>query len=157
MIPMKTRHVSLLALTFGVLFTAGCATSRSGIYDRSQAGRTMRIETGDVVATSDTAISGTQGPIGVTGGGLVGHAVGSTVGKGAGRAIAGAVGAVGGAIAGTVTEERLTRRPAQEVTVKLSNGETVMVVQEIQRGGPYVTGERVQVLSSGAGTTLRRL
>jgi outer membrane lipoprotein SlyB len=138
---MKTRHVSLLALTFGVLLTAGCATSRSGIYDRSQAGRTMRIETGDVVATSDTAISGTQGPIGLSGGGLVGHAVG----------------AVGGAIAGTVTEEHLTRRPAQEVTVKLSTGETVLVVQEIQRGGPYVTGERVQVLSSGAGTTLRRL
>ena len=117
----------------------------------------MRNETGDVVATSDTAISGTQGPIGLSGGGLVGHAVGSTVGKGAGRAIAGAVGAVGGAIAGTVTEEHLTRRPAQEVTVKLSTGETVLVVQEIQRGGPYVTGERVQVLSSGAGTTLRRL
>lgn len=154
---MKTRHSSLLALLVLVFVASGCASSRNSIYDRSQAGRTMRIETGDVIATSDTAISGTQGPIGVTGGGLVGHAIGSTVGKGAGSAIAGAVGAVGGAIAGTVSEERLTRRPAQEVTVKLSNGETVMVVQEVQRGGPYVTGERVQVLSSGAGTTLRRL
>lgn len=154
---MKTRHSSLPALMLLVFVAVGCASSRNSIYDRSQAGRTMRIETGDVIATSDTVISGTEGPIGVSGGGLVGHAVGSTLGQGAGRAIAGAVGAVGGAIAGTVTEEHLTRRSAQEVTVKLSSGETVMVVQEVQRGGPYVTGERVQVLSSGAGTTLRRL
>ena len=117
----------------------------------------MQIDTGDIIAVRDVTISGDSGPIGMTGGGLVGHAAASTIGRGAGSAIAGAVGAVGGAVVGTATEEAATRKAAQEVTLKLSDGSTVMVVEATPKEGAYTVGEHVQVLSSGAGSRLRRL
>lgn len=133
---------------------AGCTfPSSSTVYDRSQVGRTMHVETGDVIGVKDVAIAGQSGPIGVTGGGLIGYAAGSTVGKGAGSAIAGAVGAVGGAIAGSAVEEVATRKPAQQLTVKLGDGTVISVVQEIKNGA-FFAGEHVQVMSGGSGTIL---
>lgn len=117
----------------------------------------MSIDTGDIVSIREVTVSGQQGAIGVTGGGLVGHAAGSTAGSGTGARLAGAGGAVVGAIVGSAVEEAATRKRAQEITIKLRSGETVAIVQETSTDGPFIVGEHVQVLQGGAGSTVRRL
>jgi outer membrane lipoprotein SlyB len=116
----------------------------------------MSVDTGDVVSVRDVQISGRSTIIGVGGGGLVGGAAASG-GSGVGGAVVQAAGAVTGAIAGEAVEEVATRRWAQEIMVKLANGDTIAVVQEIKKEGRINVGEHVQVLHGGAGTTVRRL
>lgn len=146
-------------LVFSGLLVAlvGCTFPSSGtVYDRRNAGRTMSVDTGDVVSVRDVQISGRRTVIGVGGGGLMGGAAASG-GSGVGGAVAQAGGVVVGAIAGEAVEEAATRRTAQEVTIKMANGQTIAVVQEIGTDGRINTGERVQVLEGGGGTVLRRL
>jgi len=152
-------RIPLFITAFGLVgFGAGCTLpSRGTVYDRSSVGRAMTIDTGDVVAVREVQISGRTTIIGVGGGGLVGGAAGSGVGKGVGSSIASAAGAVGGAIMGEAVEEAATRKNAQEITVKLSNGETLAVVQEIKGDGAFTVGEHVQVMQGGAGASVRRL
>ena len=70
---------------------------------------------------------------------------------------AAAGGAVVGAIAGEALEEVATRKRAQEITVKLTTGDTVAVVQEVGKDGSFAVGQHVQILQGGAGATVRRL
>ncbi len=154
---MKSK-LPLFALALGALLTAtGCTfPSRGSIYDRNSAGRSMSVDTGDVVSVRDVQISGRNTIVGVGGGAIMGGAVASG-GSGVGGAVVQAAGTVGGAILGESVEEVATRRWAQEIMIKLSNGDTIAVVQEFKKEGRINVGERVQVLHGGAGTTVRRL
>lgn len=116
----------------------------------------MSVDTGDVVSVRDVQISGRNTIVGVGGGAIMGGAVASG-GSGVGGAVVQAAGTVGGAILGESVEEVATRRWAQEIMIKLSNGDTIAVVQEFKKEGRINVGERVQVLHGGAGTTVRRL
>jgi outer membrane lipoprotein SlyB len=155
---MKTK-ITLFVLASGLIGSGvGCTfPSRGTVYDRSSAGRSMTVETGDIVAVRDVEISGRNTIVGTGGGAVVGSAAGKGIGKGVGSTIAGAAGAVGGAILGEAIEEVATRKRAQEVTIKLSNGDTVAVVQQVGHDGVFAVGEHVQVMQGGAGTTVRRL
>ena len=154
---MKLK-LPLFVLLLGSLgFQAGCKFPSSGtVYDRSRVGRAMNVEAGDITAVRDVQVSGRTTIIGMGGGGLVGGAAASG-GRGIGGAVASAAGAVGGAIMGEAVEEVATRKHAQEITIKLSNGDTTAVVQEVGKYGDFRVGEHVQVLQSGAGATVRRL
>jgi outer membrane lipoprotein SlyB len=135
----------------------GCKFPSSGtVYDRSKVGRSMTVEAGDIVAVRDVQISGRTTVIGVGGGAIVGGAAASG-GSGVGGAVVSAAGAVTGAVLGEAVEEVATRKRAQEITVKLANGDTIAVVQEAGKDGSFAVGERVQVMQGGAGTTVRRL
>ena len=137
---------------------AGCRfPSRGTIYDRGSVGRSMTVETGDVVSVRDVEVSGRSTIVGTGGGGLMGRAAATGVGSGVGGAVASAAGTVGGAILGEAVEEVATRKRAQEVVVKMTNGDTVAVVQQIGTDGAFTVGEHVQVMQGGGDTTLRRL
>jgi outer membrane lipoprotein SlyB len=155
---MKTSQLRIVVLLGGLTVAlAGCTfPSRTSIYDRNSAGRSMTVDTGDVISVREVQVSGRTTIIGVGGGGLVGGAAASG-GSGVGGAVVQAAGAGGGAIMGEAVEEVATRRTAQEVTIKLSNGDTIAVVQEISKEGRFSVGEHVQVLQGGGGTTVRRL
>jgi outer membrane lipoprotein SlyB len=71
-------------------------------------------------------------------------------GSGVGGAVAQAGGAVVGAIAGQAVEESVTRKHAQEITIRLDDGRTVVVTQEVATG-IYQDGDRVRVLDGGGG------
>lgn len=151
-----TSHLLVLAL-FALGLHSGCKFPASGtVYDRGQVGRSMSVEAGDVISVRDVQVSGRTTIIGVGGGGLIGGAAASG-GSGVGGAVASAAGAVTGAVLGEAVEEAATRKRAQEITVKLTNGDTVAVVQEIGKDGSFRVGEHVQLLQGGAGTTVRRL
>ena len=116
----------------------------------------MNVEAGDVTAVRDVQVGGRTTIVGVGGGGIVGGAAASG-GRGVGGAVASAAGVVGGMVLGEAVEEVATRKRAQEITIKLSNGDTTAVVQEVGKDGDFRVGEHVQVLQSGAGATVRRL
>ena len=150
-LPLVT--LALAAVSIG----AGCTfPSRTSIYDRSSAGRSMNVDTGSIVAVRDVQISGRNTIVGVGGGALLGSAAASG-GSGVGGAVAQAGGAVAGAVLGEAVEEVATRKNAQEIMVKLANGDTIAVVQPISQEGIMRVGEQVQVLHGGGGTTVRRV
>ena len=153
-----SSRVLLIALSTGLLAAgAGCTfPSRSSVYDRASAGRSMNVDTGNVLSVRDVQISGRNTIVGVGGGALMGSAAASG-GHGVGGAVGQAAGAIGGAVLGEAVEEVATRRSAQELTIKLSNGDTIAVVQEVKKEGQFAVGENVQVLHGGAGTTVRRM
>ena len=152
---MKT-NLPLFVTLGAMVFAAGCTfPSSTSIYDRNAAGRTMNIDTGNVVAVRNVQVSGRNTIVGVGGGAVVGRAAASG-GSGVGGAVAQAAGTVVGAVAGEAVEEVATRKSAQEITIKLANGDTIAVVQPIAQEGVFAVGERVQVMHGAGGTQVRR-
>lgn len=154
---MKLKLPLFFVFTGLLVVAAGCRFPGGGsVYDRSRVGRSMTVETGDIVSIREVKVEGRTTVVGVGGGGLVGGAAASG-GSGVGGAVVQAAGVVGGAILGEAVEEAATRKTAQELMIKMSTGNTVAVVQEVGKDGPFAVGEHVQVLEAGSGTTVRRL
>ena len=103
-------------------------------------------QTGVVTNVRQVNIEGERTNLGLFGGGIIGGAAASG-GSGVGGAVVQAGGAVVGAIAGQAIEEAATRKLAQEITVRLDDGRTVVVTQEAATG-LYQDGDRVRVLDS---------
>ena len=116
----------------------------------------MNVDSGSVLAVRDVQISGRNTIIGVGGGGLMGAAAASG-GSGVSGAVVQAASTIGGAIAGEAVEEAATRRNAQEITIKLNNGDTIAVVQEVRNEGRFSVGQSVQVMHGSGGTQVRRM
>ena len=70
--------------------------------------------------------------------------------RGASAGGASAGGAVAGAIVGQQVEKSLTKKLAQEITIEMDDGSTVVVVQEMKEP-PFNAGDRVSVLESRGG------
>lgn len=79
-----------------------------------------------------------------------GGIAGSTVGQGKGSSVAGVLGAVAGGVAGQAIEEKVTRKDALEITVRLDSGELRAIVQEAD--ADIRPGQRVRLLTSGGVT-----
>ncbi len=153
---MKQILVSVASVA--VLLVAGCTfPSRQPTVSRSQVGVVQSLDLGRVVRVRDVVIDGERTILGITGGAAVGSAAAYPgPGAGAGELVAQAAVAVTGAIAGSAIEEAATRKPAQELTILLDSGSTVVVVQEV-RDGVFREGDRVEVNSGGWGEASVRL
>jgi outer membrane lipoprotein SlyB len=107
----------------------------------------QNVEIGTITGVRQVNIEGEKTNLGTFGGGIVGGAAASG-GSGVSGALIRAGGSVVGAIAGQAVEEGVTRKNAQEITIQLDNGRTVVVTQEIQ-GGLFQDGDRVRILNGG--------
>jgi outer membrane lipoprotein SlyB len=112
-----------------------------------QANVLQRAELGTVTSVREVNIEGQKGQIGLYGGGLVGAAA-SSGGRGVGGAVVQATGAVVGAVTGQAVEEVATRKRAQEISIRLDDGNTVTVTQEAS-SGLFMDGDRVRVINGG--------
>jgi outer membrane lipoprotein SlyB len=112
-----------------------------------QANVLQRAELGTVTSVREVNIEGQKGQIGMYGGGLVGGAAASG-GSGVSGAVVRATGAVVGAVAGQAVEEVATRKRAQEITIRLDDGNTVTVTQDTSTG-LFIDGDRVRVINGG--------
>jgi len=133
----------------GIAFWNGCVSGQS-VYDRRQINQLQRVEFGTVQQVRPITVEGRTGPIGTVGGAAVGVAATSTVGHGAGTALARAGGGIVGAVAGQAVEKTATRRSGLEMTIKLDNGDTVVVAQETPPN--FIVGDRVRILTGGGAT-----
>lgn len=143
----KLPHLVLSGLL--VLAVTGCTLPSSRRTIRSsQANVAQRVNTGVVTSAREVNIEGQRSQLGLYGGGLVGAAAGSGVGRGVGNALATAGGALGGAIVGQAVEESVTRKRAQEITIRMDDGDTMVVTQAVD-GGLFQDGDRVRLLQGG--------
>ncbi len=136
----------------------GCTfPSAEPVVSRSQTNTMHALELGTVIATKNVVIEGERSGLGGWGGAAVGAAAASpSDGRyGTEERLASAAGGVAGAIAGQAIEEAATREEAQELTIQLDSGRTVMVTQETP-DGLFQQGDRVQV-AYGPGSVLVRM
>lgn len=145
---------AVLAATMAVTLS-GCFTRESAnVYDRHEAGREQTVRMATVDSVRKVVLQGSQSGIGAVAGGATGGIAGSTVGQGKGSSVAGVLGAVAGGVAGQAIEEKVTRKDALEITVRLDSGELRAIVQEADL--PFSPGDRVRLLTSGGVTRVTR-
>jgi outer membrane lipoprotein SlyB len=114
------------------------------------------LDLGTVVAVRSVALEGQKTNLGTIGGAALGGAAATPGGnRTAVKQVGQAAAAVVGAVAGRAVEEVATRENAQEISIRLDSGRTVMIIQE-SSNGLFREGDRVQV-AHGAGSAMVRI
>ncbi|MES2772475.1 MAG: glycine zipper 2TM domain-containing protein [Pseudomonadota bacterium] len=141
---MKQLKLAVLVLLASTSLL-GCASKSGNVYTREQAQQAVHVRLGVVEHVREVTMEGTKTGAGTLAGAAVGGIAGSGVGGGKGQMVGAILGAVAGGVAGSSLEDRLTQKPALEITVKLDNGELLAIVQESDER--FQAGDRVRVLS----------
>ena len=149
----KTSNVVLSLALAAVLMTivSGCASDSGATFSRNEARTVQSITLGTVVDVRQGKIEGTGSAIGAIAGGILGAAAGNTIGGGSGKTVATAAGGVGGAALGSAAAKKMTEKNGLQITVKLDNGQTIVVVQEADV--IFQPNQRVRVLTSNHGAS----
>lgn len=154
---MKPTPAVLLLLVGVSLSWNGCTLpSAQPLVPAAQAGVMHTLELGTVMAVKEVTLEGERTNLGLYGGAAVGGAAALPQGSiNTGDVVVQAAAAVVGAVAGQAIEEAATRERAQEITIRMDNGRTVMITQAVP-DGPFREGDRVQV-AHGPNSALVRL
>lgn len=145
---MRNRIMGTILMSF--LF-AGCALQPSDSFSRREVNQSYRVEMGTVERVRSVPIQGTDSGVGTIGGGALGGIAGGAIGGGRGSSIASVVGVIGGLLIGNAVEQQATQELGLELTVKLDNGQTALIIQAADP--PFQIGDRVRVLSGKDGKT----
>jgi len=150
---MNTR-ILLGGLAAGAsLVLGGCTLpSSTTTVPRNQANQIQTADFGTVVKVREVSIEGRRTHVGQAGGALVGIAAAAPSEGGRGgrdRQLAQAGAAIVGSVVGEAVEEAVTRKRAQEITIQMKDGRTVVITQEAPP--EYRVGDEVQVIHSPAG------
>ena len=141
---MKT----FLGILFASFLLHGCASSLEGdVYSRAEAQKTMNFKWGTVESTRPVVIEGDRSEKGQLAGAIIGGVAGHGATDSRTQGLATAVGAVAGAIAGTMAEEKMSRAQGLEITLKLDDGQNLVIVQEVESVDEFVAGDRVKIIS----------
>lgn len=108
-----------------------------------QADRNGTVSAVEVIQVDENYKLGVGTAVGAVAGGLLG----SQIGEGRGSTVAAVLGAAAGAAAGTVVESKMKKKEAQRVSVNMSTGGTVTIVQPVD--GRLRNGTAVRVEGSG--------
>ena len=133
------------------VWLAGCALQPSDSFSRREVNQAYRIEMGTVERVRNVPIQGTESGVGTIGGGALGGIAGGAIGGGRGSDIASVLGIIGGVVIGSALESQATQELGLELTVKLDNGQTALIIQAADP--PFQIGDRVRVLSGKDGKT----
>lgn len=145
---MKAKGIFWAILSSTVLLTGCAGGSLTGdTYSRDEARSIQTVKTGTIVSARPVVIEGrSDGVVGTLGGAAIGGIAGNQVGGGSGRQIAAVVGSIVGGIIGQNIEEKATRAQGQELGVRLSNGEVISIVQEVDQANFFRINDRVRIL-----------
>ncbi|MDR3425855.1 glycine zipper 2TM domain-containing protein [Silvimonas sp.] len=144
---MKLRSTLVIALAATSLALVGCASDSANTYTRSQAMRTSTAQAGIVESVRNVRIQNDTNAIGTIAGGVIGGAAGSQIGGGNGAIVAGVLGAIAGGVAGNQIEKNSSTQAALEITVRLDNGQRLVITQAADMS--FSAGQRVDVISDG--------
>lgn len=92
-----------------------------------QTGRNGTITSVEIVQVDQHYKLGVGTAVGAVAGGLLG----AQIGEGTGSTVGAVVGAAAGAAAGTVVESKMKKQDAQRVTVKMTTGGSITIVQPV--------------------------
>ena len=141
----------LLAPLLGLLVSCAQDSMSGDVYSKNEPRMGQSVQYGKVTNVRFVKIEGNN-QLGSVAGAVAGGVLGSNIGSGR---TANQAGAIGGALAGSMLASQLQQkvgsRQGMEVTVRLDSGNTVAVVQEVNRKNPntFNVGERVRVINSG--------
>ncbi len=124
----------------GLLLFSGCATNQGPIYEGSDYKQIKKYKMGTVVKSRPVVIS--DDGSGKVMGALVGSVLGSMIGSNRGSVLAMLGGGIGGYYAGS----EVAKANGEELTVRLDNGETVVVVL---KGNRFISGDRIKIIKDG--------
>jgi len=145
---MKTKLLVCLPV---VMMFASCAqdTMTGNVYAQQDVRRVQSVHSGRVMRVHLVRIQGAPEG-GTMVGGVTGAFLGSTIGQGYAANTAGAIGGalLGGAI-GSHAAQEMGSRNGVEITVRLDEGGTVVVVQELNPREYFYVRDRVQVVTMG--------
>lgn len=135
---MKTFVLAVAAVT---LLMSGCARHQGTEYEGRTYDQIKKVETGTVIDHRYVIVKddGTGRFLGA----LVGAVLGSTMGGGEGKRLT----LVGGGILGGVIGSEAGKANAEELTVEVDSGETVVVVVKGDSG--FLIGDRVRIVEDG--------
>ncbi|AHB97865.1 membrane protein [Francisella orientalis] len=143
---MKNIFYTLIFLS--LLILSGCSTSEPS-YSASSIGQVSQVKQGKIIDIQQVHIKGSDN-VGARVGGLGGALAGSGNML---TSIAGSIdGAVVGGIAGGATEDAITSSKGYQFTIQLSNGETLVILQEDKHG--LNIGDEVTIYMSGNNTRI---
>ncbi len=139
------RQFSLVLLVTAVILS-GCTTNQtSRVYSSDQAQRVQTVQEGTIVALAPVTIEDSQNMVGTIAGSVIGGIAGGQVGGGSGSNIATVGGAVLGGVLGNAAEKGIKRKTGFNITVRLTNGQMISVVQEEDPAVTFQTGSRVLI------------
>ncbi len=147
------KLISVLTIALAVLLSSCAQDSLTGdVVSRSEAGQAQNVQRGRITSIRPIKIEGGNNA-GTLVGGLAGGLLGSNIGSGRASNTAGAVGGalLGGAV-GSRAEQSMNSRNGIEITVRLDQGGSMAVVQEVSPRESFSQGDRVRVLSGGGRT-----
>ena len=166
--------VAFACLPLALIVTACSSTSVPTRYPVAHTSVAHKLEQGTVIRANEVVIDGQATNLGMIVGGGLGGAAGAVavpvqttaeiVPNSAGgldvdissnrheNRAAMAVGAALGTVVGRKVEKKLSEKKAQELTIKLDSGETVVIVQQ-RRDQPFYDNERVQVYTTRLGNS----
>jgi outer membrane lipoprotein SlyB len=131
------KRVGLITSIILLFVFTGCSQRNSVAYDAENANKINRVIVGKIINIRGVYIK--DDGKGSTIGAIIGGIAGSTIGKGDGSTLAG----LGGAILGGVIGSKINKNNAQELTVSLQNGETIVV---LSKGTHLQVGDSVRIV-----------
>ncbi|GHD67763.1 hypothetical protein [Jeongeupia chitinilytica] len=148
---MTTRRMlGATTLVAAALFATGCANTSSNVYNRDQMMQAATVQSGAIENIRSVKMEDSTGVGTVAGGAIGGIAAGGNIGGGNGQIVAGILGAIVGGLAGNAIEKGVTQQDAYEVTVRLDNGQRMVIVQKAD--APLAVGQRVDILTDHKST-----
>ncbi|MBK1828589.1 glycine zipper 2TM domain-containing protein [Haloferula rosea] len=140
----------LLPLLMLPAFLGSCAQQplTGDNYSRSEVGTPQSVRTGKITSIRNVNLEGSR-----TGGAILGAVaggfLGNQVGGGSGQDAATIGGAALGGAAGSHAGRAINNRQGLEITVRLDEGGSLSIVQEVSKNESFAVGERVRVLDNG--------
>lgn len=145
---MKKFIFVLMALP--ALLLTGCMSNLDqDTYSRSEARTVQTVMMGQIISLRPVNIEGSSTPIGALAGAGIGGVAGSAIGGGRGSILTTIVGAVGGGLLGYAGEKMITSSNGVEITLRLDDGSTRSIVQEVNQNERFTVGDRVRITGSG--------
>ena len=134
-----------------LLMLGGCMTDLTGSnYERGEARSLQTVYFGEIIEIEQVKLEGSKSGVGSLAGAATGGIAGAHVGGGSGKAVGAIAGAVAGGLLGNLAERKMTESTALNLTVRLDNGNHISVVQQVEAGNSYRTGDRVKVMVQGS-------
>ena len=145
---MQSCKIIATALISTSLIITGCTTPDSAnVYSKSEMRRPAKVRSGVIEQIRPVKMEDAMGVGVVSGAAIGGIAAGSSIGRGNGSLIAGIAGALLGGILGDKIERGVVRKEALEITVRMQNGERLVIVEDADIA--LHAGQSVDVIDDG--------
>ena len=138
-----------IACTLAIVALLGaCSTTSPDVISRSDAQRMSSVLSATVESVREVTVEGESGAVGAATGAVVLGTAGASVGGKREQVAVGALAAVLGGVIGHAIERNATREVAQEIIVRLANGERRAVVQA-KGAESFRAGDPVTLVTTG--------